>query len=381
MNLKKYFLGALVIFGAAVVLIVFTDLRYPVKHFFRSLITEETGWQRQESTGDAQTRRVELFSPIFKINQLWPSMSGPASIHRFSLMPSSAPELLWLTGYSVQVVDVEKKKTLDEAYLCHNNLDYSVASYYTNWGISDRVGVLTPRLATITQGQAKINFPPGFGIPLMSNQRMATATQVLNLFEPDLDIEVRHKIAVDFIKKEDLETPFKPLYQQSVCVLIKIDTNRVDSSGNKIQMDCRPALASIAFTNIREDGEAYTGHWVIPTGRDTVAYDVTTILSLRVNTNLHYASVHVHPYCEYLQLKNVTTGEIVFQSDITHDPKMMKMNNIEVYSSPEGTMLYADHQYELTCVTNNRSSSEQDMMAVMLLYLHDQEMEEVLSGM
>ena len=381
MNIRKYLIGLAVIFGSVFVLITFTDIKYPVSHFLKSLIHEESGWQREESMLNDKTHRVELFSPIFEINQIWPSMTGPASIHRFSLMPGSAPELVWMTGYSTEVVDVDKKRTLDEAYLCHNNLDYSVASYYANWGLINRVGVLTPRLATITQGQAKIGFPIGFGVPMMSNQGMSTATQVLNLFEPDLDIEVRHKVTVDYVRKEELEIPFKSLYQQSVCVLIKIDTNRVDSSGNKVQMDCRPALASIAFTNFREDGEAYTGHWVIPKGSDTVAYDVTKLLSLGVNTNLHYASVHVHPYCEYLQLKNLTTGEILFQSDITHDPKVMKMTNIEVYSSSEGTMMYADHQYELTCVTNNRSSSEQDMMAVMLLYLHDQEMEEVIPGL
>ena len=89
-------------------------------------------------------------------------MPGPASIHRFSLVPGLGSELVWMNGYSTEVVDAEMTRTFDEAYLCHNNLEYSVASYYESWGLNDRVWVLTPRLATITQGFTHIEFPKGF---------------------------------------------------------------------------------------------------------------------------------------------------------------------------------------------------------------------------
>ncbi|MBL4735912.1 MAG: hypothetical protein JKY18_11365, partial [Flavobacteriales bacterium] len=250
-RIGKYFAGLGLIFVSLSLLILLTDLKYQLKYAVKSMLAEKTGWLREEYKVDKQTYRVALFSPELQINQIWTSMTGPASIHRFSLMPGVAPELVWMTGYSTEVVDPTMKEILDEAYLCHNNLDYSVASYYENWGLNDRVGVFTPRLATITQGQGRIQFPKGFGVPLMSNQQMSTATQALNLFEADLDIQVRHKISIDYVRRKELVEPFKPLYQQSVCVLIKIDTNRVDSSGGKIQMDCRPALASIAFTNFR----------------------------------------------------------------------------------------------------------------------------------
>ncbi|MBL4656686.1 MAG: hypothetical protein JKX73_01710 [Flavobacteriales bacterium] len=380
-GVRKYYLGLATLFIGLLLLFFFTDLKYKVKHIVKSLLAEETGWIREDIQIGGSAYRLDLYSPELLINQIWPSMTGPASIHRFTLIPGSGPELVWMTGYSTEVMDAEMTTKLDEAYLCHNNLDYQVASYYQNWGLSDRVGVLTPRLATITQGLTDIDFPEGFGIPLMSNQQMFTATQALNLFEPELNLSMRHKISVDYLRAEETEEPIKPLYQQSVCVLIEIDTNQVDSLGNKMQMDCRPALASIAFTNIREDGAAYTGHWVVNKDRDTVSYNVTTILSLAKDTKLHYAGVHVHPYCEYLELRDLTSGEVVFESGITHDPEVMKMTNIEVYSSTEGTMMYADHQYELTCITNNVSAKEQDMMAVMLLYLHDQDMEDVIAGM
>lgn len=306
--LKFLYMAFGVAAASLAILLLATDLKYQAWYFLQSLNVEDDGWQRNEVALDEDAYRLELFSPELKIDRIYTSMTGPASIHRFSLMPGAAPELVWMTGYGTEVVDTNMQITLDEAYLCHNNLDYSVGSYYHNWGIKDRQGVLTPRLATITQGQTKINLPEGFGIPLMSNQQMSTATQALNLFEQDVNKNVRHKITVDYVRSTQLERRYRPLYQQSVCVLMKIDTNQVDSAGAKVQMDCRPALASIAFTNIREDGEPYTGHWVVDTGRDTVCYNVTGILSLSADTRLHYAGVHVHPYCEDLELKNLSTG-------------------------------------------------------------------------
>ena len=199
-----------IVLGSLAILILTTDLRYKAKHFIKSLYAEDLGWQRNESTLADNTCRLELYSPQFKIDRIYSSMTGPASVHRFSLMPSSAPELVWLTGYSTEVVDTDMVKILDEAYLCHNNLDYSVSSYYQNWGIEEREGVFTPRMATITQGQTRIDLPKGFGIPLMSNQILTTATQALNLYDKELDTTVRHKITVDYVRASVLEAPLKP---------------------------------------------------------------------------------------------------------------------------------------------------------------------------
>ena len=57
------------------------------------------------------------------------------------------------------------------------------------------------------------------------------------------------------------------------------------------------------------------------------------------------------------------------------------MDKIDCFSSTEGLMLFKNHQYELVCITNNDSRKEQDMMAVMLLYMRDVELEKNISEM
>jgi hypothetical protein len=305
-------------------------------------------------------------------------MTGPSDIHYFSLINNKAPELLWLIGYGTEVRKASNAHALPADYLCHNNLDYALADYCDYWQLQDRTQVLIPRLGTITQGQEQIHFPKGFGLPMMSDHSLSTATQALNANEPDLKTSVRHGVTFTYARDEEKAQDFKPLFQQSINILVKVDTAAVATNNSAGIVDCSPALPTIAFLSTRENGDLYTGHWVVPEGKDTFSYDVTSMLNLPFSTTLHYAGVHVHPYCTSLSLIDKTTNEVVFRSSIENVPNTTKMSHIDVYSSVEGKMIYQDHQYELVCYTNNDSGKEQDMMAVMLLYLYDQELDEKL---
>lgn len=362
----------------AVALLV-PDIRYKLKHWLKAAVTDDTGWQRSELQLDAGSYVVQLTSPTFEIDALYPSMTGPAEVHYFSLVDDRAPELIWLTGYSTVVTDEQNEQVLNEDYLCHNNLDYALADYCKFWGLEGREQRLNSRLATITQGQTNIQFPPGFGIAMMSNQSLSTATQVLNVNEPNLRTKVKHRVGLNY-EIHGEKSDMKPLFQQSVNILVKVDTATNTMHDSAVVQDCQPALSTIAFLSTNVDGEMYTGHWVIPRGIDTLSYDVTNMLNLPFNTTLHYAGVHVHPYCEALELVDKTTGEVVFKSKIDNETDITKMTNIEAFSSEEGKMMFTDHEYELVCYTKNTTDREADMMAVMLLYLHDKELEAVLSN-
>jgi len=379
--MKKLLLPIIIIVFIISGVLLFTDVFYQLKYWAKNLNNDKTEWYRDEYVEDDNyTYRLELTSPTFKIDQVYPSMTGPSSIHSFVILEKKTPELVWMTGYETSVIDIDNKSTLDEAFLCHNNLDYRVADYYKYWGINDRINVLIPRLMTITQGVTDINFPDGYGIPLMSDQNLSTATQALNLNSPGLNIDVKHKVTVDYVKESDANQSIKPLFQQSVVLLKDVDTSTNKFTTNEAQVDCRPALASLKFLSQRENGQLFTGHWIIPHGYDTSSYNVTEMLALPYNTTLHYAAVHVHPFCEFLELKDLTTGETVFKSTIKNSEKEVKMEEIGVYSSSKGKMLNKEHEYELVCVTNNTSNEEKDMMAVMLLYLHDKEMNELVKN-
>ncbi len=72
------------------------------------------------------------------------------------------------------------------------------------------------RLFTLSQGQLEVKFPPGFGIPVLSNEPLDLITQVLNLNFDDQQFRVRHRVTLDFVRDRDVPRPMRPLYQGGV---------------------------------------------------------------------------------------------------------------------------------------------------------------------
>ena len=90
------------------------------------------------------------------------------------------------------------------------------------------------------------------------------------------------------------------------------------------------------------------------------------------DTTIHYISVHLHPFAESLELRDLTTGKSVFKSMATNSTGSIGLDHVEFYSGTEGIPLYKDHEYTLISVYDNDSGEQQDAMAVMFLYMRDQ---------
>ena len=353
--------------------------RHSISCYVKELVRDNKGWLVSTSENEGIMTKT-ILSPSFHVNDIFPSMTGPWEAHYFDLMRTVGPELVWFKGYRCSVRDAETKDLLGDEFLCHNSLDYSISDYYRNWGIKGRVGVFTSRLATMTQGQTDMILPDGFGIPLQSNQALSALTQVLNVNRPKADLHVEYLMEVDYLTDKSVEE-VKPLFQQSVSVLVEVDTNYLYHGNLPEAQDCLPVLTSREFMKKCRDGHTFTGHWLLPKGKDTIRYDVTDILSLPFTTTLHYVGVHVHPHCESLELWDKTENKLIFRSTIENHKSLSKMNNIEAFSSISGVTMHNDHRYELICTTRSKSERTRDMMATMLLYLYDKEMAETLAGL
>jgi len=48
-------------------------------------------------------------------------------------------------------------------------------------------------------------------------------------------------------------------------------------------------------------GQKFTGHWIVPPGRDVSRNNVTRYLTLPRDTTVHYIAVHLHPFAESLE--------------------------------------------------------------------------------
>jgi cyclophilin family peptidyl-prolyl cis-trans isomerase len=235
---------------------------------------------------------------------------------------------------------------------------------------------------TLSQGQFTINLPEGFGVPIMSDEKFSLATQVLNHNIKDADLDVRHRVLIDFIRDKNLKGPLVPVFPANGFVMALVDGetgvyNVDDPTETQKEATCLPGLhANSAFkSSLYTDkvGQKFTGHWVVKPGKEQRHTRVTDWLNIPYDTTLHYVALHVHPFAETMELKDLTTGKTIFKSKMNGPKKGVGIESIKHFTSKEGVPMYKDHEYEMVSTYNNTSGIDQDAMASMFLYLADKE--------
>lgn len=321
-------------------------------------------------------RELAVLSQTYTVDQLYKSMKGPQSNQEVYLFDPDKPELIWITGYKAVIVGADGESQLSQEFMCHSNLDINMTEHKKlfKW----RKNNPSTRLFTLSQGQFEIDFPEGFAIPIMSNEALSLTTQVLNLNDPANKFNVRHKVTFSYILDKELPKPMKPMIQLSAFGMKLLEGN--DGFFNVANADEQTHGSSCLIGENAGDREIFdtfrrkfTGHWVVEPGREVNHTLATKLLNLPYDTTAHYIAVHLHPFAESLELKDLTTGEIVFKSDVENAKDKIGLKRVQYFTSNEGLKLYKDHEYQVTSVYNNTSDEPQDSMAVMFLYVLDKE--------
>jgi hypothetical protein len=331
------------------------------------------------SAGDSPpVHERTILSPAYRIDQKYRSMLGPYAQQDVYLVEAEEPELLWITGYQTEVVDAADGSDISQEFMCHANLDFEPRSYMQTFGMQHGV---SGRVFTLSQGQQRIDFPDGHGVPIVSTQPLKLTTQVLNLNLENPDLEVRHRVTIEFVRDREVapESPMKPLYQAAVQGLKSLEDHGIHYGVGEEQVD--PAVhgssCGVGMTAVPEAaatdpiGRKFTSHWVVEPGREVNHSLVTEFLNLPFDTTAHYIAVHLHPFAESLELIDRTTGEAVFRANVDPADGRIGIDRVDYLASPEGIPFYKDHQYELVSVYDNTSGEAQDSMAVMYIYLLD----------
>ncbi len=326
---------------------------------------------KSEQIASLEKVREEL-SDYYTIDKKYRSMTGPQSTMPVA-METGPPELLWITGYSADVVGDAGDPTGLDQFMCHSNLDLDSAEYIKRFGLKHDVN---PRLFTLSQGQMDIEFPAGFGIPVWSDEKLSLTTQVLNLNYDDCDLKVRHRTRIRYVRDRDLPFPMEPLYEDAVFGLkvlsgtdgrYGMDPQHMDHGG----ASCLPGQNAAAFQYHDAYGRTFTGHWVVHPGREVNRTPVDAMLGLKRDTTIHFIAVHLHPFAESLELVDATEGKTVWKSFARNPPDRIGLDRVDTFESKEGIPILHDHHYELVSTYANTSAQDQDSMAVMYLYLRD----------
>lgn len=319
------------------------------------------------------TWQVDLLSPVYLVDREYRSMTGPWSTRSVEL--GRADELFWVLGYSAVMAGQDGTTPAPQEYMCHSNLDFDPSRHQQAFGGSKS---LTTRLFTLSQGQLEIGFPEGFGMPLQGDHPLSLTTQVLNLNPTDASVGVRHRVSIHYAKQSELAKPMKPLFTKGVYGLqllegkdgyFGVDSPKQDTHGP----GCLQGQNATTHVFSDAQGRKFTGHWVVKPGREVNQTLVTKILDLPYDTTIHYIAVHLHPFAESLELRDLTASQVVFKSSTRQFPDRIGLAHVDSFSSVEGIPIYKDHEYELVSVYQNVTDKDQDSMAVMNLYMLDKD--------
>ena len=330
---------------------------------------------------DIPTQTKVILSDVYTVDRKYPSMRGPYGIQSVQLGEEGSPsELLWVTGYRAVMVEADGEQPASQEFMCHSNLDIDMQRHRDLFKWKKHAST---RLFTLSQGQFDIEFPEGFGLPVFSDEVFSLNTQVLNHNIEGLTFQVRHKVEIDYVRQADLKEPLKPLFMSAATGLVLLEGQEGDGYFNVQHPDTEDhgpgcLIGQGASHHTYEDafGRKFSGHWTVKPGREENRTLVTNWMSLPFDTTVHYIAVHLHPFAESLELRDLTTGKKVFQSQVRNTPERIGLEHVQYFSSAEGIAVYKDHEYELVSVYNNTTDVDQDSMAVMLLYLLDKELQE-----
>ncbi len=344
-----------------------------------SVSSDESTAVEAEARGP-ETARVhtkEILSKTYHIDKKYMSMTGPFGYNHEKLLDVAKPELLWVVGYQSDIVDATSSKKISQEWACHANLDLNTEAYFKEFPTAPS---MSGRLFTLSQGQSAIDFPPGFGIPIASDMELSLVTQVLNLNIENPDLDVKHRVQIRFLRDSELTQPITPLFQAAVEGFKALEDARyygvsMDDAHNPDELGpgCSVGQAAIAG-DVDQDslGQKFSAHWLVEPGREVNRTNVTRFFNLPYDTTAHYIAVHLHPWGESLELRDLTTGESKYLANVTAADGRIGIERVQYYSSPEGMEFHKDHEYEVVSIYNNTSDSNADSMAVMYLYLEDQ---------
>ncbi len=318
----------------------------------------------------------EIVSKVYTVDQIYKSMQGPQAMHSFDLGFDGPPELLWLTAYESEIVGADADTEMSGEFMCHNHLLIDTDKYHERF--PTKIRTVGDRVFDLAQGQASLRLPDGFGIPWMSNEKLNFNSQVLNHNRVGETIELRIKVALEYIRDADLPRPLKPLVQRGAMGM-KLVEGRDGHYGDNVEIvsleehgpGCSVGEAKGNHPLVHDgEGRVFTGFWILEPGRETNRTRITPQLNMPYDTTLHYVSVHLHPFGESLALRDLTTDETIYESLARQVESGLGLAAVEHFSSEEGIPIYKDHEYELVSVYNNTSGKQQDAMTAMFFYLH-----------
>ena len=324
---------------------------------------------------------LTLVSDPYRLDKIYHSMEGPMSIQSgIRLATAEKSKVQWITGLETQVVDATEQKPISQEFFCHSNLTFGEHDLTPDQHNEELGGKthLDWRLFTLVPGRLAIDLPPGFGVPIPNDAALDYLTMSLNLNARDRVVNVRMRTKVHTIAGDEPGAPTKALFRRALYVMQR--RSQAADTGHSCMANARTqhigaGCAEVSKANLTagKPGEDLINLWSVPPGRHVYTMEITPQLNLPFDTTIHYATIHVHPFARGMELRDLTTGITVFRLNSQDWPDRIGVAHVDEFKSVDGVRIFRDHRYELSAEYDNTSASNADAMAILYLYLLEQD--------
>jgi len=324
---------------------------------------------------------LTLVSDPYRLDKIYHSMEGPMSIQSgIRLATAEKSKVQWITGLETQVVDATEQKPISQEFFCHSNLTFGEHDLTPDQHNEELGGKthLDWRLFTLVPGRLAIDLPPGFGVPIPKDAALDYLTMSLNLNARDRAVNVRMRTKVHTIAGDEPGAPTKALFRRALYVMQR--RSQAADTGHSCMANARTqhigaGCAEVSKANLTagKPGEDLINLWSVPPGRHVYTMEITPQLNLPFDTTIHYATIHVHPFARGMELRDLTTGITVFRLNSQDWPDRIGVAHVDEFKSVDGVRIFRDHRYELSAEYDNTSASNADAMAILYLYLLEQD--------
>lgn len=291
-------------------------------------------------------------------------------------------QVQWVTGMEAQVVDATKESPVSQEFFCHSNLTFaehgSTPSQY-----NQRFGGKTHldwRLFTLVPGRLSIELPPGFGIPIPADAPLDYLTMSLNLNARNEVVNVRMRTKVHTIGADQPGAPTKALFRRALYVLqpgsetVNMSPACTATAMQHVGAGCGELSSLAGVSTAGKPNEAQTNHWFVPKGRHIYTTEITPQLNLPFDTKIQYATIHVHPFAKGMELRDLTADTTIFRLNSQDWPDRVGVAHVDEFKSTEGIPILRNHRYELKAEYDNTSDATTDAMAILYLYLLEEDL-------
>jgi len=366
--------GVLCLIGVLGGTIWYSQLPNRHKAIVKSFLFEKVGIVDPNWKVANKSETYKMISPEFYIDGIYKSMEGPKASNYVQL--SQEASVLWLTGFEVKAVNNKTLQPISKDFICHTNIDFNDVKYYCSFHLEKRIGKQYPRLTSLSHGMESFSFPKGYGVPMKGNELLYVTTESLNHNLPKANFWMRHEVDIHYSKAKHL----KPLMSRTAFIMLPYD--KYDPYKQPTDPGTNQCIPVETKNHSYDDGKGnkLSGHWVIPTGKNTYSSNIDQQLQITDSLRLHAAAIHVHPFATGITLFDKTANKAVFTSKIINHIGKTGLTRIAPFTSEQGIWLYQNHHYEIVLTVDNTTLEQQDMMGSMFLFFYDKELDDILKA-